>query len=157
MALRIFADKPPVNLKCESAEILWIPPQNYFDTSTDQQSAQLQQVSEIWSHDHPVEQKEQKDGASEDCPPGDTFGRTQKMFYLFCQRTTTALWASGQQCVCGIDNCWFEERDNMQWDAQIVCPEKNNLTMMKVSRKSNPAMQSFMVWWKMLVGIYDAD
>ena len=91
------------------AQILWILPRNYFNTSNDQQSAQLQQVSEIWSHDHPVEQKEQKAGASEDCPPGDTFGRTQKMFYLFCQRTATALWASGQQCVCGIDNCWFAE------------------------------------------------
>ena len=89
--------------------MLWKPPRNYFDTSNDQQSAQLQQVSEIWSHDHPVEQKEQKDGASEDCPLGDTFRRTQKMFYLFCQRTATALWASGQQCVCGTDKFCFVE------------------------------------------------
>ena len=95
--------------------MLWKSPRNYFDTSNDQQSAQLQQVSEIWSHDHPVEQKEQKDGASEDCPLGDTFRRTQKMFYLFCQRTATALWAEGEWTTMCL------------WDRQILLCRDNTI------------------------------
>ena len=133
--------------------MLWKPPRNYFDTSNDQQSAQLQQVSEIWSHDHPVEQKEQKDGASEDCPLGDTFRRTQKMFYLFCQRTATALWASGQQCVCGIDklrtkktSSALQRQYNMQWDSgRFDTQEKNNLNIIEQGRAKYPAVQSWIL------------
>ena len=129
--------------------MLWKPPRNYFDTSNDQQSAQLQQVSEIWSHDHPVEQKEQKDGASEDCPLGDTFRRTQKMFYLFCQRTATALWASGQQCVCGMVKFCFAETIQYAMRLWQILHQRKDLNIItKVSMMSNlPCSKTCWCWF----------